>query len=304
MKTQNYLRILQLLPKDLVCPLAINPAIPEDFIALNPEDMPNCSNWTYWGPEEALKTYFKDPASLKEPVLRVTLSPSIAQTKPNILDSTEIKQFIEEMKSQNQKDFTYLETLWGDYPVFTVQVKFENRTMVMAWVGQNCLDSRSVLMFNLVYPENQNHPSEKDLLLWNNFINKTELLTDGEYFKAHGQDLQPGYTIVTEPGGKLTIHAEKREKDGEIQIVVIPESQNVKFHYARMEEVRMGAQWKYGEPLLKVYGTIETYGVYGFVVNDQVTSIFLKNVSDFSLGDDEMKKSNNLVFRRSSQKSG
>lgn len=39
-----------------------------------------------------------------------------------------------------------------------------------------------------------------------------------------------------------------------LQVVVIPESSDVEFRYVDMMECAMGAKWKQGEPMVKVYG--------------------------------------------------
>ena len=70
---KNDLRILELLP-NLLCPLAVDPGIPADFIALSPNGILDPHDLIYWGPKDVLKAYFKDPSSLKVPLIRVKLS--------------------------------------------------------------------------------------------------------------------------------------------------------------------------------------------------------------------------------------
>lgn len=130
----------------------------------------------------------------------------------------------------------------------------------------------------------------------------SEKLTDGDYFKACGQDLQEGYTIVTVCGAKVKMLAEKREKDGQLQVVVIPQTDDVEFFYEDMQECLMGAQWKYKEPLLKVYGTFVIKKT-GYAANSMgyVTSIFLPTVPEFTADKPSVKeKKQAYIFQKKS----
>ena len=56
-KVKNDLRILELLP-NLVCPLAVDPGFPADFIAFSPNGILDPYDFIYWGPKNALIAYF------------------------------------------------------------------------------------------------------------------------------------------------------------------------------------------------------------------------------------------------------
>lgn len=156
-------------------------------------------------------------------------------------------------------------------------------------------------MFNLVYPVKKGYPNEKEYQLWKNFIMNTTPLKDREYFKAYGgQDLQEGLTIVSVGGTKLTIYAEKRQSDGTLQVTVIPENDGVEFRYRDMMECLMGAKWKYGEPLVKVYGEIVVTNKNLKFTTDYVTSIFFKTVQEFSFKNENGKTP--LIFTKTDDK--
>jgi hypothetical protein len=282
------LRILELLP-NLTCPLAVDPALPADFVALSPTGILDPYAWIYWGPKDVLNAHFEDQTSIKKPFIRVKLSGNVAQKIPGSLP----KDHEEALKKmmQNDPQSYYRESKWGDYPVDAIKIKMAGQTIRTAWVGLNDPESGWVLMFNLVTPDNNETAAEN---LWNDFITKTTQLKDADYFKACGQDLQEGYTLLNVGGAKLKMIAEKRESDGTIQVVVIPESPNVEFHYVNMDECRMGAEWKHGEPMVKVYGEI-TVGTHNWksVVN-HVSSIFYKTVPDFTY----KKNENPLTFQK------
>lgn len=294
---ENDLCILDLLP-NLLCPLAVDPAIPTDFVALSPEGTLDPYDWIYWGPKSVLEAYFKNPDSLKAPILRVKLS-TVVQKDANSFDCEEhFKAFGKE----NSKGFSLTKTRWGDYPVMVIQSQHEGKLVFVAFVGLNDPEAGWSLIFNLVYPDQKGHPSDEDRQLWENLILKTTQLRDRDYFKACGQDLQEGYTRVSVGGAKLKMLAEKRRRDGMLQVVVIPESSDTDFHYFDMMECAMGARWKYGEPMVKVYGQIVVGDDNFKSIIDHVTSIFFKTVQDFSYKKDNGKEI--LIFQKKGDKAG
>lgn len=293
-ETKNDLRILDLLP-NLLCPLAVDPGVPADFVALSPRGAVDPYDWIYWGPKDVLKAYFENPASLKEPILRVKLSANVAQVGPNAFNNEASMESIKKMKEEDPKGVAFLETQWGDYPVLALRVPYD-RLIFMAWVGLNDPESGWTLMFNLVSPNEEGRPNKQDRQLWANLLEKTTSLKDGDYFKAYGQDLQEGYTTVNVGGAKLKMLAEKRQSDGTLQVVVIPESPDVKFHYVDMMECAMGAKWKYGEPMVKVYGEIVVNNENPKSITHYVTSVFFKTVPEFSFKKEEGKQI--LIFQK------
>ncbi len=295
---KNNLRILELLP-NLLCPLAVDPGIPADFVALSPNGILDPHDLIYWGPKDVLKAYFQDPSSLKVPLIRVKLSEMVAQTGPNSFHKS-FMDYLKKLKQEDPKGFASIETQWGDYPVLAIRSILEGQLNFTAWVGLNDSEAGWTLMFDLVYPDKKGHPTKKDRQLWESLLTKTTQLQDGDYFKACGQDLQEGYTLVNVGGAKLKMIAEKRQSDGTLQVVVIPENSDVEFHYVDMMECEMGAKWKQGEPMVKVYGEIVFNDKNLKSATNYVTSIFFKTVQDFSFKKDDGKKS--LIFQKICEK--
>lgn len=94
--TGKPLRVHELMPRDqILCTLAVEPAVPSNFIAMDRNEKREYANWVYWGPEEVLKAYFKDESSLSEPIIRAMISSNVAQRKMGYLD---VKGFKQEMK--------------------------------------------------------------------------------------------------------------------------------------------------------------------------------------------------------------
>lgn len=294
---KNDLRILELLP-NLLCPLAVDPSIPADFVALSPNGTLDLYDWIYWGPKDVLEAYFEDPVSLNRPVIRVKLSANTTQTGPDSFDKN-TKQLFKRLEKEDP-EFASIETKWGNYPVIALRAKKEGHLAMMAWVGLNNPEAGWTLCFNLIYPDMKDHPNKEDHELWDSLLMKTTQLTDNDYFKACGQDLQEGYTLVNFGGAKLKMLAEKRQKDGKIQVVVIPESSDIEFHYVDMIEALMGAEWKYKEPMVKVYGEIVINKENFHSIINSVTSIFFKTVPEFSFKEEEANKKHYLIFQKNS----
>lgn len=296
---KNDLRILELLP-NLLCPLAVDPGIPADFVALSPTGILDPYDSIYWGPKDVLKAYFKDPSSLKVPLIRVKLSACVAQTSPHSFDKGFI-EYLKKLKQEDPKGFDFIETQWGDYPVIAIRGLTDGQLNFTACVGLNDPEAGWTLLFELVYPDKKGHPTKEDRQLWESLLTKTTQLKDGDYFRACGQDLQEGYTLVNVGGAKMKMIAEKRQSDGTLQVVVIPESSDVEFHYVDMMECAMGAKWKQGEPMVKVYGEVVFNDKNLKCTTNYVTSVFFKTVPDFSFKkDDDVKKS--LIFQKISEK--
>lgn len=289
---RNDLRILELLP-NLLFPLAVEPGIPEDFIAMSPTGTLDLYDWVYWGPKDVLKAYFENQDSLKTPILRVQLSSNVTQTGPNSFSGMESLSILK----KNDKKFADYKTQWGNYPVFSLRTKIADYRTFIAWVGLNDPEAGWTLMFNLVYPRQAGHPNEDDRKLWENLLIQTKQLQDRDFFRVYGQDLQEGYTLVDTGGAKLKMVAEKRQSDGAIQVIIMPNSSDTEFHYDKMIEGYMGAKWKYGEPIVKVYGEIEVNNKDFSAVINHVTTIFPKNVQEFSVKKEEA--TNLLIFQNS-----
>lgn len=283
-------RILELIP-NLVSPLGVEVAIPSNFVPMSPNGMVDPCDWIYWGPKDTLEAYFKNPADLQSPVIRVKLSTDMGQTQMGSLDVQAAQ-----MRRNMPAEFEVTQLKWGEYPVVAVRGKINNRAVLTAWVGLNAAESGVTLIFNLVYPD-ETAPNQTALALWNEFLHNTRQLSDYELFKAAGQDLQPGYTIVTAGLGKLKMTAEKRQRDGSIQVVVVPMQPEVTFKFLDLEEGLMGSKYKYGEPLVKVYGTT-TNKAAGIVMN-HVTSILIESVTEFSVNKDDSNATQGmLIFQK------
>lgn len=268
------LRITQLMPRErLFISLAVEPAIPKDFIALSKKGEIDYLDWVYWGPEEVLKAYFKDPLSLSVPIIRVKLTADVAQNKYGSFDV----KFLEKQMSQAFKEASFDSGKWGTYPHF--QVSFDGDEKVrMAYVGLND-EGGAVLLFHLIIPKKPTAQASA-IKLWDEFLQKTKELPEPLFFKAQGQEMHPGYTIVNIVGREIKVTAEKRKSDQKIQFTVIPQDQTIEFKFGKAFTTTMGANWHHHEPLVKIEGA---YIIdKGWVHYSTTTSVLIKEVDEFS----------------------
>lgn len=268
------LRINQLMPRErLLIRLAVEPAIPEDYIALSKEGEVTYSDWVYWGPKDILSAYFKDPLSLSVPIIRVKTTPNIIQPRHGVLDEKSIREGVSQMDKKASLDFGS----WGTYPYCMIGAKKEKAHM--AYVGLND-ENGTILFFHLIIPQNELAAEASALKLWKRFFQETKELPEPLFFKALGQEMHPGYTIVDVVGRKIKVIAEKRKSDQKIQFIAIPIDQNIEFKFETAFTTLMTANWHYNEPLLKIKGAYIINK--GWLHYSMTTSVFIKEVDEFT----------------------
>jgi len=283
------LRIQELMPRDnLFCSLAVEPALPKDFVALAENGEISYSSGVYWGPEKTLKAYFKDPKSLDTPILKVAISSILFQDCPEFFNEKSIR---EDVKSNPEfKDISVSFGNWGIYRYFRASGKLQNTEVNIAHVGLND-PSGAVLTIDLVIPNTKNGKSDA-LKLWNDFFKNTTMLPEPLFYKAQGQELHIGRTIVDIVGRKIKVIAEKRKSDKKMRFTIVPPDENIEFKFENAKEVKMEGNWNFGKPLLKVKGQ---YIIdKGWVQYNMVTSIFIKDVDEFS----KVNSTNKNVFTK------
>jgi hypothetical protein len=283
-------RILELLPPNLLVPLAIEPDIPDNFVAMSPKGKLDVFDWTYWGPKKVLEKYFKDENSLSQSIIRVKLGLA-SQEEVEHPD----RQFLRKDYESNGLDFGDLQLKWGNYPIYALRGFGEDISFYQAFVGLNDPEG-TTLKFELVYPSKRKKPSKKDIKLWEKFLINSKQLSEPLFFKAHGQDIQEGYTIVNTVGIKYKLIAEQRESDNKLQIVIIPIGGKFDYKLFKAETGLMGAKWHYGEPLVKVYGTLTMEDGNAVVIMDQCISVLMKKVKEFSHNRATAKLSNHQII--------
>lgn len=270
------LRIHQLMPPEkLTFHFAIEPAVPNDFIAQSPNGDIDYSDWVYWGSPEALKAFFQDTNSLSKPIMRVRIAPNTLLSEVVNLEEEKLRRGLTEA---GLKPSSIKSGKWGNhYPYFSLAIPFQNKKIHGAFVG---LDDGSdiVLQIEFLCPERKSNSGD-DLALWKRFLTQTHELSEPLFFKALGQELHKGYTIVNLYGHKIKVIAEKRTADQKVQFVVIPDSLTPEFNFKSVFQCLMGANWHHGEPLLKVNGLFK---INEYINHEMTASVLIKEVLEFT----------------------
>jgi len=270
------LRITQLLPKKLTqITLGIEPAIPENFVALSECEKMDGFDLAYWGPKEVIQSYLKQPQSLKEPIFLIQISQNTKQSKFGVLDEKSIEA---QLRNDKAPPSSWSFGKWGDYPYCLVSSTLSGKHMHVAYVGPND-DSGSVLVFKLIVPQTPNGLS-LSMKVWDKFFTETKQLPEPLLFKALGQEMHLGYTIVDILDYKIKVIAEKRKSDSKMKFSIIPQDKTVKFHFESAFEGLMGGSWHYKEHLLKIQGSYIIDD--GWMNNHMTTSVLIKEVDEFT----------------------
>lgn len=167
-------RIAQLLP-NLVYKPNIDPAIPENFVAMGPTKSSTLYDGIFWGPKEVLVKYFQDPESLEQPIIRVAVLTDKERNK--LFDHVQL--YPEDSKVT---DFV-LQNDEVTYPIFSIRTKINNRKSLFALMAISSPCNQQALIFELIYPSKDSKPSKEGLKMWNTFVNETQIRTIPVVFK-------------------------------------------------------------------------------------------------------------------------
>ena len=280
------LHIDELMPREgLFSTIAIEPGIPKDYVAMCKDGEISYCNWVYWGPKKELEAYFKDPLSLSKPIIRVKFASGISQTQFGRFDEELIKDDRAKLNG-----FVIDFGKWGTYPYLTMTNPSDAK-LNSAFVGLNS-ESGVVLYFNLIVPE-KSKSDDDALKFWNKFIQETTQLPEHLFYKVNGQEMYTGYTIVNIAGHKVKMIAEQRKSDKKILFAAFPEgNQNIKFEFDGASVGLKGGEWRCNDPLLKISGMYVIDD--GYISLTMTTSVFIKDVDDFSLN----KKTKGCIFQK------
>ncbi len=284
-------RICSLLP-DLLSPLAVEPAIPKEFVAMSPEGPPSISKPLFWGKPSVLEEFFKNPQSLKEEIINIQVSQNIHQ-KGAILEGD--KELIKEMKDKGFQILNSKRLMFGPYPAWMVRLKGPKKEDVsIAWVGLNASEG-AVLMFSPVIPQGQ-----KEDGLFEKFLTKTKALDQEAFFRSHGLCLKEGETLVQEGGAQFRMIVEKRNSDHKLLIVVEPLNKQTEFNIAEVRIEKMGGSWNKNHLVAEVEGEIiYCEGGKKYTTEAHKTSVLIRDVDRFTPNVQALKKSpqNKIYFQ-------
>ncbi len=285
------LRIESLLPlKNRMYSLAIEPAIPENFAALSSRGADESKTFSlvgelknddlYWGPEKVLLAFFTDRRSLSEPIFSLGLCPEMMQPQYGHLDKTRLIAECNEFNRSDQGKLSLHFGDWGHYPYCIMQGTCENHKIDTAFIGLNH-ESGAVFRVFLFQPKNTSPEIEiKARNLWKTFFEQTKMLPEPLLYKAHGQELHTGFTLLKILDRTVKVTAERRKSDRCIRLTVEPDSPQTEFKLEATSTIFKGKEWRLGDPLLKLKGAYILDK--GWVHLSMMTSIFLNEVDEFT----------------------
>jgi len=282
-------RVRQLLgPLDT--PLAVEPAIPDNFVALGPKGKLDLSDWVYWGPREVLESYFENPRSLTQAILRVKLSEIIKQIDHDTF-SKENDALCDALAPIGLKRMYDLHMKWGKYPIYAITAEFERKWLYAAWVGLDDYQG-TTLMFELVYPHEK--PNQTDFALWNSFLDNTKPMPEPLYSQGFMVDIQPGCTHLQLYGAKFVLVAEQRFSDKMVQIIVDPAGSGFTFTPEKATYEFMLPGSAPGGPAAKIHGRFAKQD--GSLTITQAIPILINTVHSFSQSAQEAKAKGKIVY--------
>lgn len=275
-------RIVKLLP-GLISPLAVKPAVPDDFEALSPGPAADITNTLFWGNPGVVRGFLQNKNSLREPIIGVQISLNL-QHKAGTKAFTGEKELLKEMKARNYKVVKSRKMNWSFYPVWVLQIQTpKNKVLHLAWVGLNASHG-TVLMFQLIYPEGWDQKKAQVIDLWENFLSRTYVLDDQEYFQANGMSLNKGVTLVDDEGGKMQVIAERRNSDHKLLVIVKPMDRFTEFDLNEIKVGKIGGQWFRGQLIAKVEGQVTKLVNNKRVVNPtHTTTVLIKDVDNYTV---------------------
>lgn len=282
------LRIESLLPlKNRMYCLPIDPSIPDDFVVLSPNRDGGPSligelddDNFYWGRKNVLLSYFQNPSNLSEPIFRFGLSPYIAQPNYGYFDEEALKKECTKFSKSTQAELFLDFNRWQDTPYFIVRGVLKDTKMYAAYIGLNH-ESGAVLHLHLLLPQNatpQIHQQASEL--WEKFFHNSKPLPEPLFYKAHGQELHTGFTLVRILDRTIKIIAERRKSDRHLRFAVIPLDPDVEFKFDSSEITYKGREWRFGDSVFKIKGVY--YIDKGWVTLCTTNSVFIKDVDEFS----------------------
>lgn len=285
----NQTRIGQLLGR-LDTPLCVEPAIPDDFVAMSPKGKLDLDEWVYWGPKEVLERYFENQRSLTQAVLRVKLSENVKQTSHDAFNK-EDETLANALAPVGLKRMYDVRMKWGKYPIYAITAEFEKKWLYAAWVGLDDFQG-TTLMFELVYPHDK--PNGVDFALWNSFLDNTKTLSEPLYSQGFQASFEKGCTHFQLYGERVIVRAEQRFSDKLVQIIVDPIGSKFTFTPEKASYEFMQPGESPGGPAARIQGRFSKTD--GSLSIKQTIPVLVNTVHTFSTSAEAAKTKGKVVY--------
>lgn len=288
-------RILELIPKGWCKFPAIEPSMPQNYIATGLKENFDMASKILWGEKKDIENLSEDIDSpVTYPVFFLRHAGDITQVDSKTFSCE--KTLEQELKTLGAVDLKIQKLFWGTYPILACEYKKpDNSTVRFAMVGLN--EDGWVILVNL-HPQKPNKDISEDQLhqIWNSFLINTRQLEEQEYFIAKGMDMREGYTNFRAGTARLKVYVEKRKSDGKLAVLINPENPGITFEINELFECHMGSKWKFYEPCTKVCGMVTEVNKNMTNYIDTVITVLTKMVDEFSFVLDKTKLSENMII--------
>lgn len=285
------LRIQQLLQGLFpVAPLALDPALPDEFIGIQiPVLGKKGSHKYYWGTTQNAKTYFCEK-KLVAPLFRAWITTNVTLNPDGKTFSNE-RTFGEDFVKYGIKDGVAKKLFWGSHPVLTFVGTMSEGKFYIAWIGSPF--NNNVLLVQLLSP----FDSQETENIWNRFINETKELQGMDRYRAIGQEMHEGCTFFTAGEIKLKATAELNKHTNQLIYIVESLTPQTTFEIDHADLSFLGGEWKSGHLLLKIYGTAVQQRDEQNNVGREVISVLVNEVDILSMDLPSLDKKKGIAFR-------
>ena len=203
-------RIAELIPDSWAhCP-AVEPALPDDFIAQERIDLV-----VAWGKQSDVETFLKQEGLHNtSEMITAALSTEVFQFGTTNVFSCEGTLEME-LQRNGHTLLSSKKLTWGEYPLYVVEALFNDTIPIhIGYLGLNDPSGQTIRFIH--YPPQQD---KKKRDVWEAFLYKTKPLKEYDLFCLNGTYMQDGYTYYQWKDATMKFVAEKRKRDGRIAIM-------------------------------------------------------------------------------------
>ncbi len=290
-KSESNLKIHRLIPDPhWKAPLALDPAIPDDFIAQKGQK--ETAHQYFWGTSKAITQFLKGKRN-GGPLFIISIT-------PNVSYNHETKSFTggmftkEEFEQNGMTNVVTRSFSWGQHPVLTLVANIFHQKIHLAWIASPI--SSNVVLVNYFYPLGDPEEEAKSEKIWDTFIENTQELTGNDFYQALGQEMHNGYTLFSQNPITLKVRAERCYKTRTLLCIAEPCSSSTTSMIHRVEVTSLQGPWKTGKPIAKIYGTATSFSKSIWTTIDIIVSVMIKDVKSFSCNLKTLRKTKNIAY--------
>ena len=218
----------------MLSPPLLTFTLPSDFVATPFGAEADMYRGVLWGTKETAAKVKKAAsfAAANSAFFMIRLSSDVGLEEDGTFSHE--KGLEKTLESMGMKEVKTRKLKWGDYPVLTMTaIRPDGTRAFTAWMGIN--RGSWVLFYDFQTGRGPGHPTEKELAIWNDFLEKPKPVSEAESWKARGFDIQPGKTMVNLresgiDGPAFSVACEERKRDKAVAVKLVPLDPAVSIH--------------------------------------------------------------------------